>query len=60
MKKRRVFGGILMSISLAYALFNAKISGAAVGADLSPGILGLIFLGTFIGGLYLIISNNKD
>ena len=60
MKKRRTLGGILISLALVYALFNSKISGAAIGANLSPGIIGVSFLGVFIAGLYLVISNPKD
>jgi len=57
MKKRRTLGGILIILALGYALFNSKISGAAIGANLSPGIIGISFLGIFIAGLYLISSN---
>jgi len=59
MKKRMTLGGILIALSLAYALFNSKINGALVGTNVSPTILGIAFLGIFILGLYFTFSSRK-
>jgi hypothetical protein len=60
MKKRRIIGGSLVTLSLIYALFNGKINGATIGINVPPTIIEIVVLGMFIGGLYMIISNRKE